>query len=373
MPHAEPNPLHDRIIRLIKAGGALSLAEYMHLCMADPEHGYYRQREVIGGSGDFITAPEISQMFGELVGIWCIAAWQALDRPTPFTLAEMGPGNGTLIGDVLRAGKQMPGFLEAADLRLVETSAQLRQKQQHALAPHAGKTRSIEHLDDISKLPDKPLIAFANEFLDVVPFHQYVKTASGWHEVGVSVDANGALQRGATQTRLETLSLPAGAENESEGAIFEFSPTREAIIEDLSVRIAKSGGAVLIIDYGHLHSGFGDTFQAVADHQHVDPLSQPGKVDLTSHVDFERLSKVADSVPGIDTALTTQGEFLLEMGLLERAGALGSGKPPQEQEAIREQVERLAAPERMGNLFKVMGIFPRTLRLPGFLSGRKTG
>lgn len=361
--------LKQMITRLIETGGPISLADYMHLCLADPRHGYYKTRQAIGGSsggGDFITAPEISQMFGELIGIWCVTAWQALDRPARFTLAEAGPGRGSLMKDLLRAAGQVPEFLEAADLRLIESSQRLVEQQGQMLAEEAAKVRSLEHVDAIEELPDQPLVLVANEFLDAIPFRQYVKTENGWQEVGISLGEGGSFVRGATAAQLDHALLPPGADLEPEGAVFEHAPAREALVQTIAERIAAKGGAALFIDYGHQISGFGDTFQAVRLHQYADPLEAPGKADLTSHVDFDRLIRVARSVQGINAGLTTQGDFLLNLGLLERAGALGANKPSAHQNAIRSQVERLAAPNQMGSLFKAMAVFPDMLRLPGF-------
>lgn len=305
-------------------------------------------------------------MFGELIGIWCVTAWQALDRPARFTLAEAGPGRGTLMKDLLRAAGQINGFLEAADVRLIETSDKLVAQQGSALEDYAGKLNSLAHIDAHNSLPDQPLILVANEFLDAIPFRQYVKTEGGWQEIGVSLGAGGSFERGAMATRLEPGHLPGRADEEPVGAVFEHAPAREALVQSIAERIATQTGAALLIDYGHQTSGFGDTFQAVSAHEYADPFNAPGTADLTSHVDFERLLRTVGSISGIEANLTTQKDFLIRMGLLERAGALGANKSPAEQDAIRSQVERLAAPDQMGDLFKVMAIHTRTLRLPGF-------
>lgn len=367
------NALLAKIARLIEAGGPMSLADYMHLCMADPQSGYYTTRNAIGGdtgpaeeTGDFITAPEVSQMFGELIGIWCIAAWQAMDRPSVFTLVEAGPGKGTLMADVLRAARQMPDFLSAADVLFIENSAKLAEAQRNTLSRHQGSVRSMDWAGSLTEMPDQPAILIANEFLDVLPFRQYAKTETAWREVGIILDEDGNLTKGATATVLERDRLPAGAADEPTGAIFEIAPAREAIVEQIGRHISANGGAALLIDYGHTESGFGDTFQAIRNHQHADPLHDPGEYDLTSHVDFASLRRTAATIEGIQTAIMTQGEFLLALGLLERAGALGSGKDEATQDTIRRQVERLAAPEQMGQLFKVMAIFPKGIHLPAF-------
>jgi len=276
-PHS---PLQLKISWLIDANGPMSLADYMHLCLADPDHGYYTTRDTIGddtpeGGGDFITAPEISQMFGELIGIWCISAWQALDRPSPFTLAEAGPGKGTLMKDLLRAAAQMPGFCDAGDIHLIETSTKLIEIQQAALESQATSVRSLNWGSALSDLPDRPAIIIANEFLDAIPFRQYVKTNATWQEIGIVIDGDGSLSTGAMAATLDPVFLPQGANTEPEGAVFEHAPAREAVVEQMATHIACNGGAALLIDYGHLRSGFGDTFPAVRRHKFADPLAKP--------------------------------------------------------------------------------------------------
>lgn len=349
------------------------MAEYMHICLSDPQYGYYKTREAIGADhkqadlgGDFITAPEISQMFGELVGIWLITAWQSLDRPKPFSLVELGPGKGTLMRDILRAAQQVPDFLAAADVVMVETSDRLIARQREVLKPFNGSVNSLSWLSSIADIPDQPSLVIGNEFLDALPFRQYVKAETGWHEVAISLDQKGNLQLGKSATRLDDQFLPDGAESEPDGSVFEYAPARQAVTEALADAITRSGGIALLIDYGHDRSGFGDTFQAVKNHAYANPLDSPGECDLTSHVDFAALMREAEKFETLKTAITTQGEFLLALGLLERAGALGAGKSPRIQQSLRSQVERLAAPDQMGRLFKVMAIMPKGILLPAF-------
>jgi len=367
-------PLLEKIVRLIDASGPMSLAEYMHLCMADREFGYYKTRDAIGapsgtalGKGDFITAPEISQMFGELIGIWCIAAWQALDRPASFALVEAGPGRGTLMADALRAAKQVPDFCSAADIVLIESSDRLIRTQKEALLDFSEMERSLNWIDSFERVPDKPAIIIGNEFLDALPFRQFAKTAAGWQEVGIVTNDDGTcLKQGLMANSLGPDLLPPGAELEPEGSVFEIAPAREAFVEQVSTHLAANGGAALLIDYGHDKSGFGDTFQAVREHRYADPLATSGEADLTSHVDFDRLQKTAAAIDGIKAQVTTQEQFLLEMGLLERAGALGADRDEDIQNAIRNQVERLAGPQQMGQLFKVLAVAPEGIELPAF-------
>ncbi|MEM7463414.1 MAG: class I SAM-dependent methyltransferase [Pseudomonadota bacterium] len=331
----------------------MSVAEYMHLCLNDPRHGYYPNQTAIGREGDFITAPEISQMFGELIGIWALAIWQAIGKPEPFILAEAGPGKGTLMADLLRATAKHPGFNQSAKIRLIETSPAMIKEQKSRLKAYSN---NIEWLDSLDQLEDLPLIFIANEFLDVLPFRQFIKTSKGWLEHCIGLDEIGRLGwvTGAAMPDLQN--IPEIANSAPDGTVFEISPAREAWGQMLSKRIVKCGGSALLIDYGHAGSQFGATFQAVRDHKQVDPLDTPGLADLTAHVDFAALQSVSTETGAHASQILTQGEYLQLMGLAERAGTLGADKPENQRAEIRSQAERLVMPEQMGDLFKVMAI-----------------
>jgi len=352
--------LADRLARMIALNGPLSLADYCHICLNDPDEGYYRKRLAFGAEGDFITAPDVSQMFGELIGIWCLSTWHKLGRPNPFSLAELGPGRGTMMADILRAAAIDPGFIAAMQLYLVEASERLINIQRQAIG-----RQPANWIADVSGLPEMPTIIIANEFLDALPFRQYVKRGKAFHEVAVTLDENKQLCFTTTASVMPDDLLPENHGAEPDGSVFEYAPAREAVADALASHLAHFGGAALLIDYGHLKSGFGDTFQAVLNHQKTDPLVRPGFADLTSHVDFARLVPSL-AAHGIKPAFTRQSDFLLELGLLERAGKLGAGKPPDKQSEISQSVERLAGPEQMGNLFKVMGFSNPPLVLDGF-------
>lgn len=345
--------LRQRIARLINATGPISLAEYMHMAMADPVEGYYARREAIGADGDFVTAPEVSQMFGELIGVWCVGAWQALGSPRRFILAEAGPGRGTLMADLLRAGAKAPGFLDSASVRLIETSAAMRGRQKDLLAAHAPRLGWVDRLEDVEK---GPLILVANEFLDALPVRQFVKAGTTWRERSIGLGSDGSFVSMLGSAVADLGILPAGSEFEPEGSVFEWAPAREAWAETLSHRIQDTAGAALLIDYGHARSGFGDTFQAVRGHKRADPFSEPGMADLTSHVDFEAMTAAIARGGAMASQTLTQGDFLLAMGLLERATALGTPLDEPGRDAIRNAVERLAAPGQMGGLFKVLAM-----------------
>ncbi|RRH95633.1 class I SAM-dependent methyltransferase [Mesorhizobium tamadayense] len=345
----------DRIVDLIGAVGPIPVSEYMALCLFDPKHGYYTTREPFGAAGDFVTAPEISQMFGELVAVWLYQAWEGAGRPLPATFAEIGPGRGTLMKDMLRAWSRLdPSLAAEASFAMIEISPRLTEIQKETLAgQHAAPTWH----QTIDTLPQQPLFIVGNELFDAVPIRQFVYVGSGWRERVVGLDDADNLHFFAGAGSVDPALLPAGAANAPQGAIVEVAPARAALMAAIAERIAGHGGAGLFIDYGHLEPGIGDTLQAVRRHDHEDVLANPGEADLTAHVDFSALAASARA-HGLDAELTTQGEFLLGMGLLERAGALGAKADDGERQAISDAVERLAGPDAMGHLFKVMKILP---------------
>ncbi|MCX2725882.1 class I SAM-dependent methyltransferase [Roseibium salinum] len=355
--------LKDRIRRQIANEGPLTVAQYITICLGDPQAGYYATREPFGERGDFITAPEVSQMFGELVGAVCLSAYQALGSPGRFQLAELGPGRGTLMFDLLRMAALRPRFLEAASLNLVETSQRLRQIQKKTLSRSPLQPQFRDRFADI---PDGPLILVANEFFDALPVHQFVKTTDGWRERQIGLTGDGDLAFGAGAAGLADDAVPEEIRAAPEGAIFETQPTANAIAEEIGARLAEHGGAALFIDYGYLQSAPGDTLQAVRKHAFDDVLAHPGEADLTAHVNFQALAAAAARGGARVLPPLTQGDFLLRAGLLERAGALGAGKSHREQETIRDAVERLAAPGQMGDLFKVLAVTAPGISFPPF-------
>ena len=346
---------------MIAATGPLSVAEYMHLCNSHPEYGYYAARNPLGRDGDFITAPEISQMFGELIAIWCISAWQAVGCPNPIQIAELGPGRGTLIADFLRTSRRYPNFFDAMQIKLVETSISLKKQQRVTLR---NCKKPVVWLDAIENLKPEPTLFIANEFLDAVPFRQFIKSGGQWLELGVGSGENDELIYARGTTRIDVEMLPAGHENEPDGAIFETAPAREAITALIANHISSHGGTALIIDYGHSISGFGDTFQAVQSHRPVSPFCDPGNCDLTSHVDFRAIGDVARQNGARAAGIMPQGEFLLNLGLLERAARLGQAKSPELQSQIQTDVNRLVSPDQMGELFKVLCLAGEGFELP---------
>ncbi|WP_035900231.1 class I SAM-dependent methyltransferase [Labrenzia sp. DG1229] len=353
----------EKIKARIMAEGPMSVAQYMATCLGDPDGGYYATRDPFGRDGDFITAPEVSQMFGELVGAACASAYQALGEPEQINLVEFGPGRGTLMADLLRVAALRPAFLKSASLHLIETSPHLRKKQQETLAKTPLQPAFLDTFLDV---PDGPLIVVANEFFDALPIHQFIKTEHGWHERVIGLNDAGELTFGAGTARMPRSELPAGLAECPLGTIIETQPAANAIAQELGVRLARYGGAVLIVDYGYLKTAPGDTLQALYKHVYDDVLAHPGDADLTAHVNFEALATSAIKGGAKVHPPMTQGDFLLRSGLLERAGTLGAGKTHLEQESIRNEVERLAAPDQMGSLFKVLALTGENCPFPPF-------
>jgi SAM-dependent MidA family methyltransferase len=355
--------LGNRIVRLIEANGPLSVADYMALCLYDPDSGYYMTREPFGVSGDFTTAPEISQMFGELVAIWLFSTWHTLGAPSPVTLAEIGPGRGTMMKDMLRTlGRIDPGFPGKARIAMVETSPRLAAMQRATLGESAS---AIEWHGSIATLPPGPLLVVGNELFDAIPIRQYVKSGGRWCERAVGLDRTGKLGFVAAAGSLDPALLPPDAASAGEGAIAETAPARTALMDAIAERLTADGGVGLFIDYGYLQPALGDTLQALKAHAYVDPLAEPGRADLTAHVDFFSLAQTAKT-HGLDAHLATQGDFLLGTGLIERAGKLGAKADAATRRRLQDEAERLAGPDGMGMLFKVLAIASRGVPLPPF-------
>lgn len=358
-----PTPLEHRIRALVRLNGPMPVFDYMGLCLGDPEHGYYMAREPFGAGGDFVTAPEVSQMFGEMIGAFLVETWERLGRPAPFQLVEFGPGRGTLMADILRVAKRVPAFVAAARLTLIETSPRLRAAQAATLAGAPLKPAWGERAEDV---PAGPMIAVANEFFDALPIRQYQRADGAWHERMVGLDEAGELTFGLGPSVLPGHGLPERLASAEEGSIVEVAPVGVSVMSTLATRIATAGGVLLAIDYGYSGPAFGDTFQAVRAHTHVDPLGRPGEADLTAHVDFTALAAAAQAAGARVHGPVEQGAFLLTLGLAERAGRLGSGKDAATQAELVGQVERLVSPEEMGQLFKVIAVTPAKVSVPGF-------
>lgn len=344
-------PLADLLARRIATQGPISLADYMAECLLHPQFGYYATRDPFGVAGDFTTAPEISQMFGELLGLCLAQAWLDQGAPTAFTLAEIGPGRGTLMADVLRATAKVPGFHAAASVILIEASATLRRRQRITLGAHP-----VTWLDHSNDLPEAPLYILANEFFDALPIRQFTRTSEGWAETMVGL-TDGRLTLGhSAPARLA--SLEHRLTDTAPGDVVELCPAAPAIMTSIAQRIESHGGLGLIIDYGDWQSR-GDTFQALKSHQFTDPLAAPGEADLTAHVDFAALAAVTTR-----HAYTTQGALLAALGIQHRAAQLAQRLTDAALEQHLAATRRLTAPEEMGRLFKALAVYPSNAPLP---------
>lgn len=381
-------PLAAILKRRIAQGGAMPLAEYMALCLGHPAHGYYTTRDPLGAAGDFTTAPEVSQMFGEMLGLWLAQCWADMGSPGGVVLAELGPGRGTLMADVLRVAARVPGFADAVSPWLVEISPTLRARQAEALAGRGAMWAAR-----VEDLPDGPLLLLANEFFDALPVRQLVRVGGRWRERAVTLDAEGRLAFGLGAV------VPWEAE-EPDGSVAELCPAGEAVAGWIGARLAARGGAALIVDYGYAarSPGGADTFQAMRGHAWTDPLAAPGEADLTAHVDFPMVARAAKAAGGVAWPVAGQGMFLERLGITARAQALaraaagkaaarpapaggshppapppsGAGRAAAENpveaaiEAIVSAHRRLTHPEEMGTLFKVLALTgPGQARPPG--------
>jgi NADH dehydrogenase [ubiquinone] 1 alpha subcomplex assembly factor 7 len=348
-------PLAELLARRIAAQGPVSIADYMGECLLHPRHGYYSTRDPFGQAGDFTTAPEISQMFGELIGLFLAQCWLDQGRPSPFLLAEIGPGRGTLMADALRAIAKVPGMRAAAEVHLIEVSPALRARQAEVLGP------GITWHDRIEDLPEAPLFLVANEFFDALPIRQFLRSGAGWRERQVGL-ADGRLSPGYGPETACGFLMHRLADT-GEGGIVELCPALTPIAGEIARRVAQRGGVAIVIDYGGWHSR-GDTLQALKSHRHDDPFASPGEADLTAHVDFEALSQAFRGVGAGVSAMTPQGVFLERLGIGQRAAALAAALNGNALESHRAAHRRLTHPAEMGQLFKVIACFPPEAAMP---------
>jgi NADH dehydrogenase [ubiquinone] 1 alpha subcomplex assembly factor 7 len=352
------NALGRALAARIRATGPITLADWMAEALTHPALGYYRRGDPLGAAGDFITAPEISQMFGELIGLWLVAAWERLGRPDPVALAELGPGRGSLMADALRAARVRPEFGAAVRLHLVESSPGLRGRQAAALA-----SARPEWHDGFETVPEAPLLLIANEFFDALPIRQFQRAEAGWCERMVALDDSGdrfrwvlAPPSAAAEALLAPEHLQAAV-----GTVAEISPAAQGLAAAIGARLAAAPGAALIVDYGHDRSAPGDTLQAVHRHAPADPLEDPGEADLTAHVDFAALARAARTAGAEAHGPVAQGAFLRTLGIELRAERLLARATPEQAHAIRSGLSRLIDAAEMGRLFRVLA-----LTSPGF-------
>lgn len=367
----EPATLAEHLRRRIAAEGPLPLDEFMADALAHPELGYYVTRDPLGVKGDFITAPEVSQMFGELLGLWAAVQWRALGMPNPIRLVELGPGRGTLMADALHAARLVPGFLEAVRVDFVEISPALRERQRDTMAARARGVPVAWH-DWIGDVPEGPAIVLANEFFDALPVRQFIRTPGGWRERLVDATADGRFVFVYSDVR-QPLVPPSWDDvlgDVPEDGVVEVSSASAAVAALIGERIARFGGAALIVDYGHAQSAPGDTLQAVRAHERDDPLAAPGEADLTAHVDFAALAHAGVRAGARALGPVAQGAFLRRLGIDARAATLMENAPPDVARDVKLAHHRLTSPEAMGTLFQVVAfVHPDMPEPPGFAPG----
>ncbi|MEQ8389702.1 MAG: class I SAM-dependent methyltransferase [Thalassospira sp.] len=366
------SPLLSHIKRRIAVSGPISIADFMNEALAHPEYGYYRKQDPFGRAGDFITAPEVSQMFGELIGLWAAVSWQQMGCPPKIDLIEMGPGRGTLMSDALRAVRNVPGFGDALTVRFVETSPVLRSHQQTAIMAYGIPATWHEAFDDIPTRKNVPAIVIGNEFFDALPIRQFERGENGWAERLVGLDANSnelGFVRGREMPVTDAL-IPATLRGlAKKGDIFESCAPAIAIADQIARRMNETGGAALFIDYGHPSSAYGDTLQALKGHEYHPVLSEPGDADLTAHVDFAAIARTMTEAGARTGAVLTQGTFLRMLGIEQRAELLKLDAEEQQATAIDQALARLIDADQMGTLFKVLIGYGRTTTPPPCVSG----
>jgi len=351
--------LGERLRAEIAATGPISVAEFMLRCLHDPSDGYYATRPALGPGGDFLTAPMVSQMFGELLGLWAVESWNRLGRPSRVRLVELGPGDGTLMADALRAAAVIPAFVEAVDLTLVEVSPPLAALQRERLAASPVEPTWARSLGEIE--PGAPVILIANELLDCLPARQFVRVQRGWAERVVGLGADGGLAFGLAPTV-----RPSGAPEDLEpGLVWEVSGAQAALGAEVGALVAREGGCALFVDYGRDRPEPGDTLQALRRHAKVDPLTSAGEADLTVWADFPSVLAAAREAGAEAAPVLTQGEFLRRLGIERRAAGLARARPDMA-EVIGRQLARLTAPDQMGVLFKAACVHAPGLTPPGF-------
>jgi len=350
---SQGSSLAARLKRRIAAEGPISVEAFMEACLLDTAAGAYTARQPIGAKGDFITAPEISQIFGELIGLWAGAVWQAMGEPDAVTIAELGPGRGTLVSDALRAARASPKFLACLSVALIERSPVLAAAQGDALQ---GAQPPVGWYASLDEVPRGPLIVIANEFIDALPIRQFVRRGGAWYERVVTTRADGFAFAVSERVARDEDAPEETGRAAPEGAVAETRPSALMLLRELASRAAEAPLAALMIDYGHDESGYGETLQAVRAHRYADPLATPGEADLSAHVDFAALKRSAEALGLKSYGPLPQGAFLLKLGLGERRDQLLATATEAQRAAIASGAARLADPQQMGVLFKVLAL-----------------
>ena len=353
------NPLARYLRDQIAGHGPMTVATFMATAMSHPEHGYYMKRDPLGREGDFVTAPEVSQMFGELIGLWCVAGWEQMGRPAKLMLMELGPGRGTLMADALRAMATVPACREAVDIHLVEISPLLKAAQAKSL-----EGNPVTWHDNLAAAPEGPMLLVTNELYDALPIHQFLRTADGWRERLVDVTPEGFRFVLAPQPTPATALVSSTANGAPLGSIAEVSAAGVGLTHEIARRIAASGGLALIIDYASERGPIGDTLQAVRRHGYHDVLDDPGEADISARVDFSTLARVATESGARAFGPVNQGDFLIGLGIEARAEILSTNATEKQRADIAQACERLVSSGGMGCLFKVLAIAGRDAPTP---------
>jgi NADH dehydrogenase [ubiquinone] 1 alpha subcomplex assembly factor 7 len=343
--------LRARIVEAIRVNGPMPVSLYMLMCLHDQREGYYATRP--GFNQDFTTAPETSQVFGELLGLWAAHEWLALGKPPKVHLIELGPGRATMLADMLRAASSVPGFLDSTDIALIEASPELRRVQ----ADRLGAYR-IQHYDDLDAVPAGASIIVGNEFLDCLAVRQFVRDGNGWRERQVGLDADGATLRFGIGPPED---LPADVI--PVGDHVEFAPALNTLVSSIARRFRQAAGRAHFIDYGPADRSPGDTLRAYRAGQQVDPLADPGASDLTADVDFPRLRRICESEGVATHGPISQNYFLTRLGARERAQYLSKANTARADE-IRDAVQKLVSPTEMGERFKAIALTPHGATAP---------
>ncbi len=355
------SPLAAQLKARIKADGPIPVEAWMDACLSDPEHGYYMTRDPFGRSGDFTTSPEISQMFGELLGLWAGVVWQQIGAPAKVHLVEIGPGRGTLMKDALRALRGVPGGMDAFDVHMVETSPTLTKVQKTSLK---DMPCDVTWHTDLATVPPGPVIILANEFLDALPIRQYVQS-DGWHERMVKHDGDQFVF--GLGERIDDNIIPEKFWASPDGSIYEDAPIVRTVTQGIANRVASDGGAALILDYGYTEPEIGETLQALSKHAYADPLGSPGDHDLTAHVNFAAVGTAAEAAGARVWGPLEQGAFLERLGIAARAASLLVNATKEQAHDIATARRRLVDPDAMGRLFKVIALtHPDSAAPPAF-------
>ncbi len=360
---SDETELGKRLKRQIKTEGPISIAEYMAQCLLDPVLGYYPTRDPLGSEGDFITAPEISQMFGEVLGLWCLQSWKDMGSPARIQLVEFGPGRGIMMSDILRTAQLDSDFFEALSVTLIEASAALESVQGKTLKDCGVEVTWAKTLSDIAALPT---LILGNEYLDCLPIRQFIQKdrfagRRGWHERLVALDHEDRMVYGISPSAIsESLGtqLPSGQETANNGDLLEVCPAFAQWVDALAEFMSRAPARALFIDYGPEMTEFGDTLQALKRHEKVGVFSAPGDTDLTARVDFSALTELCEAA-GLKTfGPISQRAFLSKLGIELRAVALTRAKPDARPKILR-QLHRLMDEQEMGSLFKAICIAPK--------------